>query len=120
MAVSVRMPPLLEHELELAAQKQGISKSQFIIDAVERALGRKDPGQLLLQVRQEFAAYRVDSPPEAEAAFTNDATSDDSPKQKVKELLRAKHEARLADWQVFQDEQALAKKSVKKVKGSQT
>ena len=37
MAVSVRMENFLERELELAAQRRGISKSQFIIDAVERA-----------------------------------------------------------------------------------
>ena len=43
MAVSVRMNPELEKELELAAQSKGITKSQFIIDAVEHALGRKDP-----------------------------------------------------------------------------
>lgn len=55
MAVSVRMDPLLEKELELAAQRQGVTKSQFIIDAVERALGRKDPYQLLLQVQAEAA-----------------------------------------------------------------
>ena len=46
MAVSVRMESLLERELELAAQRRGISKSQFIIEAVESALGHKDPGQL--------------------------------------------------------------------------
>ena len=40
MAVSVRMSPLLEKELELAAQRKGVTKSQFIIEAVERALGR--------------------------------------------------------------------------------
>ena len=34
MAVSVRMDPLLEKELELAARRQGITKSQFIVDAV--------------------------------------------------------------------------------------
>lgn len=54
MAVSVRMNPELEKELELAAQSKGITKSQFIIDAVEHALGRKDPYQLLLQVRAEM------------------------------------------------------------------
>ena len=42
MAVSVRMEPLLERELEQAARRQGVTKSQFIIAAVERALGRKD------------------------------------------------------------------------------
>ena len=41
MAVSVRMDPLLEKELELAASRQGVTKSQFIIDAVERALGAR-------------------------------------------------------------------------------
>ena len=52
MAVSVRMDPLLEKELELAAKRKGVTKSQFIVDAVERALGRKDPYQLLLQVQE--------------------------------------------------------------------
>lgn len=59
MAVSVRMEALLERQLELAAQRRGISKSQFIIEAVESALGHKDPGQLLLQVREEFAPTRA-------------------------------------------------------------
>ena len=53
MAVSVRMDPLMEKELELAAKRKGVTKSQFIIDAVERALGRKDPYQLLLQAKAE-------------------------------------------------------------------
>ena len=43
MAVSVRMDPLLKKELALAAQRQGMTKSQFIIAAVERALARKNP-----------------------------------------------------------------------------
>lgn len=53
MAVSVRMDPLLEGELELAAQRQGITKSQFIIAAVERALGRKNPYELMLALKAE-------------------------------------------------------------------
>lgn len=59
MAVSVRMDPLLENELELAARRQGISKSQFIISAVERALGRRDPAGLYHQVMEESAGYAV-------------------------------------------------------------
>ncbi len=43
MAVSVRMEPILEKELELAAKRKGITKSQFIIEAVQRALGGKTP-----------------------------------------------------------------------------
>lgn len=55
MAVSVRMDPLLEKELELAARRQGVTKSQFIVDAVERALGRKNPYELMLKVKADMA-----------------------------------------------------------------
>ena len=51
MAVSVRLDPLLEKQLELSAKRQGITKSQFIVSAIERALGRKDPYKLLLEVQ---------------------------------------------------------------------
>ena len=53
MAVSVRMDPLLEKQLEQAAKRQGVTKSQFIIDAVERALGRKNPYELMLALKAE-------------------------------------------------------------------
>jgi hypothetical protein len=53
MAVSVRMDPLLEKELALAAQRQGITKSQFIVDAVQRALGRKNSYELMLKLKAE-------------------------------------------------------------------
>ena len=53
MAVSVRMAPLLEKELALAAQRQGVSKSQFIIAAVERALDRKNPYDLMVMLQAE-------------------------------------------------------------------
>jgi RHH-type rel operon transcriptional repressor/antitoxin RelB len=55
MAVSVRLDPLMEKELELSAKQQGITKSQFIIAALERALGRKNPYALLMQVKAEAA-----------------------------------------------------------------
>jgi RHH-type rel operon transcriptional repressor/antitoxin RelB len=53
MAVSVRMDPLLEKELELAARRQGVTKSQFIIDAVQRALGRKNAYELMEALKAE-------------------------------------------------------------------
>ena len=61
MAVSVRMDPLLERELDLAAKRLGVTKSQFIIDAVERALGRKNPYELMLKLQAEEASgvYKV-------------------------------------------------------------
>jgi RHH-type rel operon transcriptional repressor/antitoxin RelB len=55
MAVSVRLDPLLEKNLELSAKRQGLTKTQFIVAALERALGHKDPYQLLLQVKGEAA-----------------------------------------------------------------
>lgn len=93
MAVSVRMESFLERELELAAQRRGISKSQFIIEAVESALGHKDPGQLLLQVREEFAPMRA-----AETAGGGAALPADSHAGRLRTLLRARHEANLDDW----------------------
>lgn len=59
MAVSVRMDPLLEKELEQAARRLGQTKSQFIIDAVERALGRKDPAQIYHRVMEEAKQYQI-------------------------------------------------------------
>ena len=56
MAVSVRMDPLLEKQLEQAAKRQGVTKSQFIVDAVERALGGKNPYELMLSLKAEEAS----------------------------------------------------------------
>lgn len=93
MAVSVRMEVLLERELELAAQRRGISKSQFIIEAVEGALGHKDPGRLLQQVREEFAPMRA-----AEAAAGGAVLPAGSHAERLRSLLRARHEAQSHDW----------------------
>lgn len=84
MAVSVRMDPLLEKELEQAAKRQGVTKSQFIIDAVERALGRKDAHQLYLAVQEKYADYKASPEP-----------ADDSA---LKAKLRAKHAQSTAEW----------------------
>ena len=53
MTVSVRMNPLLEIQLEQAAKRKGITKSQFIIDAVKDALGRKNTYELMLALKAE-------------------------------------------------------------------
>lgn len=66
MALSVRMDPLLEKQLELAAKRQGVTKSQFVISAVERALGRKNPYELMQKlIAEEESAYgkRADRAP---------------------------------------------------------
>jgi hypothetical protein len=56
MAISVRVDPLLERELELAARRKGMTKSQFVIAAVEQALGRKNPYELMVKLQAEEAA----------------------------------------------------------------
>ncbi|MEO9103039.1 MAG: hypothetical protein ABI212_02575 [Burkholderiaceae bacterium] len=53
MALSVRLNPLLEKELELAAQRRGITKSQFVIDAVQRSLGRGNAYELMVELQAE-------------------------------------------------------------------
>lgn len=51
MALSVRLEPALETRLEEEARKLGISKSEFVKDALERTLGMKNPAELLSQAR---------------------------------------------------------------------
>jgi RHH-type rel operon transcriptional repressor/antitoxin RelB len=87
MAVSVRMNPLMERELELAARRQGISKSRFIIAAVERALGHRDPLGLLHQVQEEMAAYKVQRP-----------ASGDAPPSALQKKLRSDHAAQQSQY----------------------
>ncbi len=101
MTVSVRMNPLLEKELELAAKRQGVTKSQFIVDAVERALGRKDPYQLLQQVREEFAEYRV-AAGSAEGSAASDAKSL-STSERLRSKLKSRHDDDTHDWQLHQE-----------------
>ena len=51
MALSVRLEPALETRLEEEAKILGISKSEFVKDALERTLGIKNPADLLSQAR---------------------------------------------------------------------
>ena len=90
MAVSVRMNPLLERELELAAKRRGITKSQFIIDAVERALGRKNPYELMLALQAEEArgVYAVKPEQGASRELPYDA---DSARAAIVRKLKVKH-----------------------------
>ncbi len=100
MAVSVRMDPLMEKELELAAKRKGITKSQFIIDAVERALGRRDPLALLNQVKEEFAPYRAEQMVRNSAAGVSEASiGDDGDPFRAK--LRAQYTAQQDDFAAY-------------------
>lgn len=101
MAVSVRMDPLMEKELELAAKRQGITKSQFIIDAVERALGRKDPATLYYQVMEESTRYRVEDVPD-EALSPHKAA--------LRQGLRAEHARQQDEYAAYLAEREAAAK----------
>ena len=93
MAVSVRMDPLLESELELAAQRQGVTKSQFIIAAVERALGRQNPYELMnaLQAEEPRVDYRVAKQPRGRSAAGERPYDSAASKASLRAKLKAKH-----------------------------
>jgi len=93
MALSVRMDPLLEKQLELAARRQGITKSQFIISAVERALGQKDPAAIYAQVREEAARYNA-----GEARREGDKPAH---KMTLRKNLRAAHERQQDEYAAY-------------------
>jgi len=87
------MNPLLEKELELAAKRRGITKSQFIIDAVERSLGRKDPYQLMVALQAEETRAVYDFTPEKTAPreFSYDVDGADAARAFIVKKLKAKH-----------------------------
>ena len=92
MAVSVRLEPLLEKELELAAKRLGVTKSQFIVSALEKALGRQNPYELLLKVQTEV---REPLPEGSEYLSPTKAA--------IRAKLKAKQDASRADWLAFQE-----------------
>ncbi|KNZ31576.1 MAG: hypothetical protein AD742_16435 [Methylibium sp. NZG] len=106
--------------MEAAARQQGLSKSQFVVDAVERALGRKDPYQLLLKVEEEMAPYRVLQSKTAERAASalaraagaadaaTGAHAEPTHHALFREALRAKHEAELREWEAHHGKQSAA------------
>jgi predicted DNA-binding protein len=61
MAVSVRLDPVIEAKLTQQANLLGITKSDFIKDAIERVLGIKNPAALLREVRSGAKLGRRDA-----------------------------------------------------------
>lgn len=76
MPLSVRLEPAVEARLEEEARRLGVSKSRFVTDALERALGMKNPAELLERVR----SGTPNGDPLASSAVSD----------KVREKLRAK------------------------------
>ena len=99
MTVSVRMDTVLEREIEQAAQRAGVTKSQFIIDAVEKALGRKDAYSTLLEAHRQ---YGIHTPASAVVARQSDASAGLYRPAALRSKLVAQHDADMADWLAFQ------------------
>ena len=51
MAMSVRLDPTLETRVAQESRRLGVTKSEFVKDALERVLGLKNPADLLSTVR---------------------------------------------------------------------
>ncbi len=51
MPMSVRLDPALEARVDQEARRLGLTKSQFVKDTLQRALGLKNPARLLKAVR---------------------------------------------------------------------
>jgi hypothetical protein len=51
MTMSVRLDPALESRVEQESRRLGITKSEFVKDALARVLGLKNPADLLRNVR---------------------------------------------------------------------
>ena len=49
--MSVRLDPTLETRVEQESRRLGVTKSEFVKDALERVLGLKNPADLLSAVR---------------------------------------------------------------------
>lgn len=81
MTLSVRLDPILESRVEQEARRLGVTKSEFVKDALERVLGMKSPAAIYRQIIDR-EAYQVAEP-------TTNLSEDTG--ERVKALLRAKH-----------------------------
>ena len=79
MTLTVRLDPIIEARLEQEAHRLGVSKSEFVKDALERVLGLKNPAELLQQVRSNTPLGATDR--------------SERVSQLMREKLREKHSA---------------------------
>jgi predicted transcriptional regulator len=79
MPMSIRLDPALETRVNQEARRLGLTKSEFVKDALQRVLGLKSPARLL-------AAVRSGSP-------MGDPGASQNVSAKVKTKLRAKRAA---------------------------
>ena len=87
------MDPLLERELELVAVKKGVTKSQFVIEAVERALGRRNPYDLMVafKVEEERAVYNAGALKGVNDTAKEEPYEASAARDAIKQKLKGKH-----------------------------
>ena len=87
------MNPLFERELELVARKKGVTKSQFVIEAVERALGRRNPYDLMMafKVEEERAVYNAGALKDVNDVAKEVPYETGAARDAVKQKLKSKH-----------------------------
>jgi RHH-type rel operon transcriptional repressor/antitoxin RelB len=95
------MEPLLEKELEAAAKRQGITKSQFIIAAVERALGKRDPATLYEQAMAMSPAVFIAEPSPGALASMLPGSESAPELGSYREALARKFKQQEADWLAY-------------------
>lgn len=91
MAVSVRLDPMLEKELELTAKRLGVTKSQFIVSALEKALGRRNPYELLLQIKAQGAGVQEPGLKAIDGGYQGDLADAAATRAFIREKLSKKH-----------------------------
>jgi predicted DNA-binding protein len=79
MTLSVRLDPALEARVDQEARRLGMTRSEFVKEALERVLGMKDPYALLQQARS--------------GTPMGDADASEDVSEKFKAKLRAKRSA---------------------------
>ncbi len=83
MAMTIDLDPVLDKLVEQEAKRQGISKSEFVSNALEQVLSLKSPAEIYRRIIDK-EAYRVAEP------TTNFSENSG---EKFKALLREKHSA---------------------------
>lgn len=90
VTISLRVDALLEKQISLAAKSQGITRTQFLINAAEMALGKRQPHALLqtLKAQEAQASYDVTpgTPVAPEAPYDTEAA-----RRAIINKLKAKH-----------------------------
>jgi len=91
MLISVQLEPMLEKELEQAAQRLGVSPAQFIVSAVEQALAQAKKDGLSLQSSRQGDV------------LTESTEHLSATKMAIRSKLKAQRSANQDDWLAFQE-----------------